>query len=165
MIMQIDSAVPHVATWDLDAIPVSRPSDTQIVKLIAQGDKDAMRVLFARYKVWVYRFALRLINNEATAEDLVSETFLEVWRHAGRFEGRSQVSTWLLAITRNLALSTLRCHSPEQLDNGIAELIEDDADDPESSLHKVQRGSALVAGLTSSTNRRMGDREPTHRRF
>jgi hypothetical protein len=53
--------------------------------------------------VRVYRFLLRFVD-KSTAEDLVNEVFLDVWRQAGRFQGRSQVTTWLLAIARNKAL-------------------------------------------------------------
>ena len=53
----------------------------------------------------LYRWLLRLVGDDALAEDLLSEAFLAVWRQAHRFEGRSSVSTWLLAIARNKALS------------------------------------------------------------
>lgn len=59
-----------------------------------------MQVLYGRHHVRVYRFGLRLVRDEQVAEDLISEVFLDVWRQAGKFEGRSAVSTWLLAITR-----------------------------------------------------------------
>jgi len=74
-----------------------------------------MQVLFARHHVRVYRFVLRLVREEATAEDLISEVFLDVWRQANRFEGRSAVSTWLLAIARFKALSILRRRPEEEL--------------------------------------------------
>ena len=67
-----------------------------------------MQVLFARHHVRVFRFVLRLVRDEATAEDLISEVFLDVWRQAGRFEGRAAVSTWLLAIARNVAVDHYR---------------------------------------------------------
>jgi len=80
-------------------------SDEVLLQLVADGDKDAMRVLFARHNVRVFRFLTRIVGNEATAEDLLNEVFLEVWRNAGRFEARSQVSTWILAIARFKALA------------------------------------------------------------
>jgi hypothetical protein len=46
-----------------------------------------------------------VVGDKSAAEDLVSEVFLDVWRQAGRFQGRSQVTTWLLAMARNKALS------------------------------------------------------------
>ena len=80
-------------------------SDEILIARIAQGDRLAMQVLYGRHHVRVYRFGLRLVRDEQAAEDLISEVFLDVWRQAGKFEGRSAVSTWLLAITRFKALS------------------------------------------------------------
>src|SRR5881398_4035932 len=91
-------------------------SDEELIGRIAGGDRLAMQVLFARHHVRVYRFVLRLVRNEATAEDLISEVFLDVWRQAGRFEGRSTVSTWMLAIARFKAISALRRRLNEELD-------------------------------------------------
>src|SRR4029077_1357848 len=88
-------------------------TDESLVAAIAGGDKRALQVLFGRHNVRVYRFVLRFLNDEALAEDMVSEVFLDVWRQAERFERRSQVSTWLLAIARNKALSVLRRRSTE----------------------------------------------------
>src|SRR3974377_476940 len=90
-------------------------SDEVLIARIAGGDRLAMQVLFARHHVRVYRFVLRLVRNEATAEDLISEVFLDVWRQADRFEGRSAGSTWLLAIPRFKALSTMRGKPEEEV--------------------------------------------------
>ena len=102
-----------------------------------------MQVLFARHHVRVYRFALRLVRNEATAEDLISEVFLDVWRQAGKFEGRSAVSTWLLAIARFKALSVLRRKPEQELDEETAEAIEDTSDTPAVALEKKEKGEVL----------------------
>jgi RNA polymerase sigma-70 factor (ECF subfamily) len=118
-------------------------SDQVLVGLIAQGDKDAMQVLFGRYNVRVFRFLMRFVDSEATAEDLVSEVFIEVWRKAGQFAARSQVSTWLLAIARHRALSALRRRSTDELDNDVIEFIEDPSDDPEVMLQKTERSKIL----------------------
>ena len=83
-------------------------SDKALIRLIAAGDQSAMRALFARYRVALYRWLLRLVDDGALAEDLLSEVFLDVWRQAGSFEARSSVSTWLLAIARYKALSARR---------------------------------------------------------
>src|SRR5947208_17138825 len=82
-------------------------SDEALIGRIAAGDKLAMQVLFARHHVRVYRFVLRLVGEPSRAEDLISDVFLDVWRQADRFEARSQVSTWLLAIARYKALTSL----------------------------------------------------------
>ncbi len=102
-----------------------------------------MQVLFARHQVRVYRFVLRLVGNQAAAEDLISEVFLDVWRQADRFEGRSAVSTWLLAIARFKALSLMRRKPDEELDEETAGAIEDRSDDPEVSVQKKDKSVAL----------------------
>ena len=118
-------------------------SDEVLIARIAGGDRLAMQVLFARHQVRVYRFVLRLVRNEATAEDLISEVFLDVWRQAGKFEGRSAVSTWMLGIARFKALSVLRKRPEEELDEEMAEQIEDQTDDPEVALAKKDKAAVL----------------------
>src|SRR5215813_7099100 len=109
-------------------------SDEVLIGRIANGDRLAMQVLYARYHVRVFRFVVRMVRDDSTAEDLISEVFLDVWRQAGRFEGRSTVSTWLLAIARFKALSALRRRPDEELDEETASAIEDPANDPEPPL-------------------------------
>lgn len=118
-------------------------SDEVLIARIAKGDRLAMQVLYARHHVRVYRFGLRLVKKEQVAEDLISEVFLDVWRQAGRFEGRAAVSTWLLAITRFKALSALRKRTDAELDDEAAAAIEDTSDDPEVAMQKKDTGEAL----------------------
>ena len=118
-------------------------SDEVLIGRIAGGDRLAMQVLFARHHVRVYRFVLRLVRNEATAEDLISEVFLDVWRQAQKFEGRSAVSTWILSMARFKALSALRRRTEDELDDETAGTIEDPGDDPETVLAKKDKGAAL----------------------
>ena len=80
-------------------------ADELLVERIASGDRLAMQALFARHRTSVYRWLLRFVSDATLAEDLLSEVFLDVWRQAGRFEGRSSVATWLLSIARYKALS------------------------------------------------------------
>ena len=87
-------------------IAVARETtDEMLLAAIAKGDRTAMHVLYSRHNVRVYRFVLRIVRDTTMAEDLVSQVFLDVWRTAGQFEGRSQVSTWMLAIARFKALT------------------------------------------------------------
>src|SRR5215468_10231858 len=118
-------------------------SDEDLIGRIASGDRLAMQVLFARHHVRVYRFVLRLVRDESIAEDLISDVFLDVWRQADRFEGRSAVSTWLLAIARFKALSALRRKPDEALDEETAEAIEDPSDDPEAAIAKKDKSAAI----------------------
>ncbi len=124
-------------------------SDEVLIGRIASGDRLAMQVLFARHHVRVYRFVLRLVSDPTLAEDLISEVFLDVWRQAGRFEARSAVSTWLLAIARFKALSALRKRPDEELDEETAAGIEDTSDTPEVALQKKDKGEVLKECLKS----------------
>jgi RNA polymerase sigma-70 factor (ECF subfamily) len=126
-------------------------SDDVLIGRIANGDRLAMQVLFARHHVRVFRFVLRLVRDEAAAEDLISEVFLDVWRQAGRFEGRAAVSTWLLAIARFKALSMLRRKPDEELDDEKAEAIEDGSDTPDVTLEKKEKSEVIRKCLTSLT--------------
>jgi RNA polymerase sigma-70 factor, ECF subfamily len=140
--MQIDQAISNVIPIDFrDSL--KRPSDIALIGSIARHDKGAMQALFCRYKLPVYRFALRLTRSQQTAEDIVSDVFLEVWRHAGRFEARSRVSTWLLAIARNLAFSAMRQRATEELSDTMRQELEDDAETPEAATAKNQQNAIL----------------------
>jgi RNA polymerase sigma-70 factor (ECF subfamily) len=134
-------------------------SDEVLIGRIADGDRLAMQVLFGRHHVRVYRFVLRLVRNEATAEDLISEVFLDIWRQAGKFEGRSAASTWMLSIARFKALSVLRKRTEEELDEETAGAIEDHSDDPEVSLAKKDKAAALrqCLGRLSTEHREVVD--------
>ncbi len=102
-----------------------------------------MRVLFARHNVRVFRFIQRIVGSDTTAEELVNDVFIEVWRNAGRFEGRSQVSTWILAIARFKALAALRRRRCDEVDDGGCEMMEDQGDNPETAVAKTERNALL----------------------
>jgi RNA polymerase sigma-70 factor, ECF subfamily len=132
------------------AAPRESPSDSDkaLIRRIAAGDQSAMRALFARYRVALYRWLLRLVDDGALAEDLLlSEVFLDVWRQAASFEARSSVSTWLLAIARYKALSTRRRRTDAELDEATVSTVPDTADDPEVTLQKKNRAEALRQSL------------------
>ena len=122
-------------------------SDKTLIRRIAAGDQSAMRALFARYRVALYRWLLRLVDDTALAEDLLSEVFLDVWRQAASFEARSSVSTWLLAIARYKALSARRRRTDAELDEAAVSTVPDTADDPEVTLQKKNRAEALRQSL------------------
>jgi RNA polymerase sigma-70 factor (ECF subfamily) len=122
-----------------------------LVAKIAAGDQIALRTLFARHEVRLYRFLVRMVGDERLAEELLSDVFLSVWRHAAHFEARATVSTWLLAIGRFRALSAMRRRTEANLDDEVACALPDPADDPEISLQKKDAGKVLrkcVAALT-----------------
>jgi RNA polymerase sigma-70 factor, ECF subfamily len=122
--------------------------DEMLVERIAAGDKLAMQVLFARHSTSVYRWLCRFVGNETMAEDLLSDVFFDVWQQAGRFEGRSAVSTWLLSIARFKALSARRRRTHAELNEVIEATVADSAVNAEVVLEKKHQGEMLRDALT-----------------
>ena len=122
-------------------------SDEALINQIAGGDQLAMCTLFARYRIPIYRWLLRIVRDETLAEDLLSDVFLDVRRQAASFEGRASVSTWLLAIARYKALSARRARVDAELDERIESTVVDPADDPETTLQKKNRSEILRDSL------------------
>lgn len=121
-----------VDTFDLSCVGRSVPqgngivSDKVLLECIAEGDQSALRALMTRHQSRIYRFVLRFIRDRSVAEDIVSDTFVAVWRQAPDFENRSSVATWLLAIARYKALSARERRSAphEPLDEVAATLVD-----------------------------------------
>ena len=123
-------------------------SDEALIRLIADGDRRAFETLYVRHHSRIFRFLLRLTSDHLVAEELVNEVFLEVWRHADRFEARSRLATWLLAIARHKALFVLRRPPFAQICDEAVAAIADPADDEEATLDRRSRRAILRRCLT-----------------
>src|SRR5918994_4731937 len=121
----------------------AQQSDRDLVERVAKGDRAAVRLLFMRHHARVYRFAARQTGSETMADDIANEVFLELWRQAPAFEGRSEVSTWLLGIARFKALSMLRKKREAAIDEDDAAAIPDTSDTPEVAVMKDDKATAL----------------------
>ncbi len=121
----------------------AQQSDRELVGRVATGDRAAVRLLFMRHHARVYRFVARQTGSESMADDIANEVFLELWRQAPAFEGRSEVSTWLLGIARFKALSHLRKRKEEWIDDDDAAAVPDTADTPEVAVMKDNKAAAL----------------------
>ena len=75
---------------------------------IAQGDRDALAALYERTRPAVYGFALSILKNIHDAEDILQDTYLQVWQAAGSYRSRGRAKAWLMTIVRNLSLDRLR---------------------------------------------------------
>jgi RNA polymerase sigma-70 factor, ECF subfamily len=122
-----------------------RVSDEMLLRSVAEGDKAAMHIMFARHRVKVFRFIQSIVRNAAIADDLVSQVFLDVWRSANRFESRARVSTWLLSIARFKAFGALRGRTYETIDQDDLVGIVDAADTPEAAFHRKETNALLRA--------------------
>lgn len=84
-------------------------SDEALLAGLASGDRDAAVAFVRRHQRRVYGLALTLLHDRALADDVAQEAMVRAWRHASAFDPRrGSVTTWLLAITRNLAIDAIR---------------------------------------------------------
>jgi RNA polymerase sigma-70 factor (ECF subfamily) len=89
----------------------SKADDRDLLLQIALGDSEALASLYDRFAPRLLGLLVRLIGSRADAEDLLQDTFLQVWRKAADYDpGRSSPLTWLLLIARSRALDYLRRH-------------------------------------------------------
>ena len=135
--------LPMVAPMVASSAASGQQSDRELVERVAKGDRAAVRLLFMRHHARVYRFAARQTGSESMADDIANEVFLELWKQAPAFEGRSEVSTWLLGIARFKALSALRKRKEVWIDDDDAAAVPDTADTPEVAVMKEDKATAL----------------------
>ncbi len=80
---------------------------------LRSGDRVEFARLVETYSPMIYRLGLKMLNNPQDAEDILQETFIKAYKHIAKFDGRSNVSTWLYRIATNEALMSLRRKHPE----------------------------------------------------
>ena len=87
---------------------IGEQTDTQLVARLQKGDSVAFREIVRRHQEKVHRLALRLTRDDARAQDVMQDAFLQVFRKIGQFQEQSAFSTWLYRITVNAALMRMR---------------------------------------------------------
>lgn len=98
-----------------------------LLRRMAAGSEAALREFYQAFHTRVYGFALKRLRDPADAADVLNEVMLEAWRSASRFEGRSQVSTWLLGIAHHKIIDSLRRRKNQPQDELDPDLVEDDS--------------------------------------
>jgi RNA polymerase sigma-70 factor, ECF subfamily len=95
------------------ASPQSQQDDATLLALVRRGDEHAMGVLFDRYAKVVYSVALRTLRDPESAEEMLPEVFLPIWRNPERFSPvRKNLGGWLAILARNLSINALRRKRP-----------------------------------------------------
>jgi len=82
--------------------------DEELLLRVAEGDLSSMGALYDRYKARLMTYASYVLGDRAAAEDTLQETFVRVFRHAGRFDQGKRFSTWIYSIAANLCRDELR---------------------------------------------------------
>lgn len=110
--------------------------DASLLQRVSKGDRRAAAALVARHAPRLNRLAMRMLRDEAEAEDVTQEAFVRLWRHAERWEpGAAKLSTWLHRVALNLCYDRLR--KPRAVDGDQPD-VADDAAGPAQSLHDAQ---------------------------
>ena len=92
-----------------------QPTDAALMERVQQRDSTALEVLYDRYGRPVYSLVLRISQQPASAEEIVQDVFLQLWRSAERFQiSRGPLEPWLFAMARNRALDFLRLKREKQ---------------------------------------------------
>lgn len=82
--------------------------EQKIIEDISKGDEEAFRILYENTAKNVYYYILRLVNDKELAEDLLIETYTQVWMSAKNFKGDSKVLSWIFSIARNLTMNEIK---------------------------------------------------------
>lgn len=124
--------------------------DEPIVDSLRAGrSAAAFDALVAAYRRRVFGVAFAIVGSQAAAEDVAQEVFVKLWKSLDRFDGRSKLSTWIYAITRNAAISHLRRERPAGSLSDEATLAEAEAhaaveDDPRADDAMLWRAVAAL---------------------
>jgi RNA polymerase sigma factor (sigma-70 family) len=120
-------------------------SDDALVAGLAAGDRDAASAFVRRFQRRVFGLARTIVNDDRVAEDIAQEAFLRAWRHADAFDPRrGSVVGWLLTITRNLAIDSVRVRRPTSFDPAVLVGLDRESED---------RGPDDLAALGDDTQR------------
>jgi len=89
--------------------PLLTLDDNELVRLVAQSNREAFIALYDRHAARVYALALRMLGDKMVAEEVVQDSFLKLWTRAGTFSpNKGALLAWLLTITRRTALDRIR---------------------------------------------------------
>src|SRR4029079_16017655 len=92
--------------------PTDRARDRELLERVARGDVAALRTIYEQHASRAITIAYRILRNKEEAEDVVQETFLEVWRRSGQFDpGRGGAVAWVVTIARSRACDRLRARN------------------------------------------------------
>jgi RNA polymerase sigma-70 factor (ECF subfamily) len=124
-------------------------ADDALLAAMVAGDREAATAFVRRFQRRVYGVAYGVLGDKGRADDVAQEAFLRAWRHGATFDARrGSVTTWLLALTRNLAIDVLRSQRirpVEHLDALELRLMAGDVEPPAGAVAADERGRVVAA--------------------
>ncbi len=124
-------------------------ADAALVSAIRTGDPGAMALLYDRYGSIVYSVALRVLGDTGSAEDVLQDVFMQLWRNPNSFDSsRGTLGPWLAVIARNRAIDAIRKRRPEtDIEDVIISVEPDMASDAERgvAMEKVRDAMESMA--------------------
>jgi RNA polymerase sigma-70 factor (ECF subfamily) len=113
--------------------------DQLLLQQIIQRDARALQSVVDRFGERIFRYGLRLTGDESIAEEVANDVLLEVWRSAEDFERRAKLSTWILGITRYVALNAIRRKRIETVGSSEVPEVEDESYDIQADVLSRER--------------------------
>lgn len=90
---------------------MSTQIEKNIIRLLKEGDKKALNLLYENYSNSLFGVALKITNDEALAKDALQESFVKIWKNSHKYDpAKAKLFTWLYRITRNTAIDKLRSY-------------------------------------------------------
>ena len=128
--------------------PASAEDDAALLALVTRGDEGAMAALFDRYSRVVYSVALRVLRDPGSAEDVLQEIFMQIWRNPDGFTAtRGSLGGWLAVVSRNRSIDALRRRRPtESTDDVVLASAFNLADEAERNI-MIERARAAMVTL------------------
>lgn len=106
--MAVQRVVGTVATFRVNPISESAPSDQELIARTLGGDGGAYGILVERFQRKIYRVAYAIVRDDTEADTITQDTFIQAYTHLARFQGRSELETWLTRIAINRSRDWLR---------------------------------------------------------
>jgi len=116
----------------------------ELISRIALADRDAFSALYAHIGPKLFGVCLRILKQQAIAEDALQEIFVKIWQRSQSFTtGKAPPMAWLVTIARNHCIDLLRARRPDPVDIDDAIALADEAPDPEASAITASDGRRI----------------------
>lgn len=129
----------------------------RLLAQVALGDRTAFASLYQRTNAKLYAVCLRILHDKAEAEDVLQDAYVKIWRYAERYHvAKAKPMTWMIAISRNLAIDRLRARKSPAAALEAAEQVADSTlrpDERAMANGEARRLLDCVNGLTQEESR------------